>query len=69
MKSLSVLQVVMMGFALLVFTFGQVDAGTTEKPMKQDEMKSETMMQKPMKQDEMKPEDTMEKPKMKGKMK
>jgi pentapeptide MXKDX repeat protein len=69
MKSLSVLQVVMMGLALLVFTFGQVDAGTTEKSMKQDKMKSETMMQKPMKQDEMKSEGTMQKPMKQDEMK
>lgn len=39
MKSLSYLRVVMMGLALLVFTFGRADAGMTEKTMKKDEMK------------------------------
>ncbi|NQT69901.1 MAG: hypothetical protein HQ552_10000, partial [Desulfobacteraceae bacterium] len=56
MKSLSYPRIVMMGLALLVFTFGQADAGMAEKSMKQDEMKSEGMMEKPMKQDEMKSE-------------
>ena len=62
MKSLSYLRIVMMGLALLVFTFGQAIAGMTEKSMKQDEMKSEEMMEKPMKQDDMKSEEMMEKP-------
>jgi len=39
MKSLSYLQIVMMGLVLLGFTFGQVDAGGMEKPMMKDEMK------------------------------
>ena len=39
MKSLSYLRIVMMGLALLVFTFGQANAEMTEKSMKQDEMK------------------------------
>ena len=39
MKSLNYLRIVMMGLALLVLTFSRADAGMTEKPMKQDEMK------------------------------
>ncbi|MFC1489480.1 hypothetical protein ACFL6B_06520 [Thermodesulfobacteriota bacterium] len=54
MKSSSYMRVVMMGLALLVFTFGQAGAGMAEKSMKQDEMKSEEMMEKPMVQSEMK---------------
>jgi pentapeptide MXKDX repeat protein len=69
MKSLSYLRVVMMGLALLVFTFGRADAGGMEKKMKQDEMKSESMMEKPMKQDEMKSESMMEKPMKQDEMK
>jgi hypothetical protein len=69
MKSLSYMQVVIMGLALLVFTFGRADAGMTEKSMKQENMKPETMMEKPMKQEEMKSETTMEKPLKQEKMK
>ena len=54
MKLLKCLRVVMMGLALLVFTFSQADAGMTEKSMKQGEMKSEGMTEKSMKQGEMK---------------
>jgi len=39
MKSLSYLQIVTMGLALLGFTFGQADAGGMEKPMMKKEMK------------------------------
>ena len=69
MKSLSYLQVVMMGLALLVFTFSWADAGMMEKSMKQEEMKSEGMMQKPMMKEEMKPESMMEKPMKQDEMK
>ncbi|MFZ0482706.1 MAG: hypothetical protein WAL93_04870 [Desulfobacterales bacterium] len=69
MKSLSYLRIVMMGFALLIFVFGQADAGMTEKPMKKDDMKSKTMMEKPMKKDDMKSETMMEKPMKKDDMK
>ena len=69
MKSLSYMQVVIMGLALLVFTFGRADAGMTEKSMKQENMKSETTMEKPMKQKEMKPETMMEKPMKQEEMK
>jgi hypothetical protein len=44
----------MMGFALLIFAFGQADAGMVEKSMKKDDMKSEGMMEKSMKKDDMK---------------
>lgn len=54
MMSLSHMRVVMMGLALLVFTFGLANAGGMEKSMRKDEMKSGTMMEKPMKKDEMK---------------
>jgi len=54
MKLLSYLRVVMMGLALLVFTFGRAEAGMTEKSTKQAEMKSESMMEKPMMKDDMK---------------
>jgi hypothetical protein len=53
MKSLSYMQVVMMGLALTVFAFGQADAGMTGKSMKQEKMKSETTMEKPMKQEKL----------------
>ena len=69
MKSLSYMQFVMMGFALLVFTFGRADAGMKEKSRKQEKIKSETMMEKPMKQEEMKSETMMEKPMKKEEMK
>jgi hypothetical protein len=69
MKSLSYLRIVMMGFALLIFVFGQADAGMMEKSMKQDDMKSETTMEKPMKKDDMKSETMMEKPMKKDDMK
>ena len=39
MKLLSCLRVVMMGLALLAFTFNCADAGTMEKSMMKDEMK------------------------------
>ena len=39
MKLSNRLRVVMMGLALLVFTFSQADADMTEKSMKQGEMK------------------------------
>jgi pentapeptide MXKDX repeat protein len=54
MKSLKNLRIVMMALVLMYFTFGIAFAGMTEKPMKQDNMKSDTMMEKPMKQDNMK---------------
>ena len=69
MKSLSYMRIVMMGLALLVFTFGQAGAGMAEKPMMKDEMKSEKMMEKPMEQGKMKSEAMMEKPMMKDEMK
>ena len=62
MKSLKHVGIVMMALAMLAFTFGIGFAGMTEKPMKQDTMKSETSMEKPMKQDTMKSETSMEKP-------
>ncbi len=69
MKSLSYMQFVIMGLALLVFTFGRTDAGMTGKSMKQEKMKSETMMEKPMKQEKMKSETMMEKPMKQNEMK
>ena len=54
MKSLSYLRVVIMGLALVVFTFGGADAGMIEKSMKQDDMKSKGMTEKSMMKDDMK---------------
>ena len=69
MKSLSYLRIVMMGFALLIFAFGQADAGMVEKSMKKDDMKSEGMIEKSMKKDDMKSEGMMEKSMKKDDMK
>jgi len=68
MKPLNCLRIVMMGLALMVFTFAQTNAGMVEKPMKKDDMSSKGMMEKPMKKDDMSPKGMMEKP-MKKEMK
>ena len=56
MKSLMNLRIAIIAVVLLSFTFSTALAGMTQKPMKQDNMKSETMMEKPMNQDNMKSE-------------